>query len=221
MNEFPIVFLQSPAPLLGRKEVTSTGVPTTLDGRNSFSLTWGWGCQRPGQACPVWFAGSKAPQSRRSPRSAGGHTLPGPAARRWGRSRRGSGVSEERRAGGAGRGWGSRRAPQAHCGCTTSFLAGRTRGPGAPQRLPSARRLPLAPAGLGAPPICDPGATSPRPLHLRPLSGSPGAGPALLVALSRPPPLQPPPPPPSPPAPAPPASRPGPRLPRPRAAAPH
>ena len=173
MNEFPIVFLQSPAPLLGRKEVTSTGVPTTLDGRNSFPLTWGWGCQRPGQACPVWFAGSKAPQSRHSPRSAGGHTLRGPAARRWGRSRRGSGVSEERSGrGGAGVPGGRLKhtavAPQA------SWLGGHV-APGPhngflrPAASPSPPRAwaPLRSA-TPAPPRHVPSTCAPSPAHLAP-----------------------------------------------------
>ena len=40
---------------------------------------------------------------------------------------------------------------QAPCGCPTNFLAGRTRGPGAPQWFPLAGDLPFAPAGVASP----------------------------------------------------------------------
>lgn len=108
-----------------------------------------------------------------------------------------SGVSRPRGGeGGAGRGeegggpWrGSGGVPgrhcsprlQAHCGCTTSFLTGRTRVPEAPRRFPLAGRLPVTPAGLATPPNYPQTRSPPDPFHLylRPLSGSPDLCPAL------------------------------------------
>lgn len=71
MNEFPTVSLQSPVPPLGRKEVSSNGVPTTLGGRTYFPHTWGWGCQGPGKACSKPEAEQALSQACRGPHSPG------------------------------------------------------------------------------------------------------------------------------------------------------
>lgn len=66
---------------------------------------------------------------------------------------------------------------QALCGCTTSFLAGRTRGPGAPPRFPPPRRLPAQPLWPG-------NCSDLRPCPQRALSTPTCALSALTCALS-------------------------------------